>query len=144
MSVNLRAIGIAMTLATLIAGSARAADANAIWIANEGQARIKVQTCGQNICGSIVWLADPLDPETGKAKLDKYNPNSSLRSQPIVGLRVLDARPEREGQWRGTIYNGQDGKTYNANVRLEGDVLKVEGCVLGSIFCRTQTWTRFN
>jgi uncharacterized protein (DUF2147 family) len=56
---------------------------------------------------------------------------------------MLDVKPEREGQWRGSIYNGQNGQTYNVTVRAEGTALKVQGCVLGGIICSTQTWTRF-
>jgi uncharacterized protein (DUF2147 family) len=134
LNAHLRAIGAAMTLAALTLGSAEAADANAVWLVNEGQARIKVEPCSSNLCATIVWLAE--DPDTGKAKLDKKNPDGSLRSRPIVGLRMLEARLEREGQWRGTIYNGQ---TYDVTIRTEGAALKVKGCVLGGLFCSTQT-----
>ncbi|MEM9794644.1 MAG: DUF2147 domain-containing protein, partial [Pseudomonadota bacterium] len=42
----------------------------------------------------------------------------------------------------GQIWAPDDDKTYRSNMALDGDSLKVEGCV--AIFCRGQTWTRVN
>jgi len=142
MGAKLRVIGAAIALAALTLGTAEAADVDAVWLSNDGQARIKVQPCGANLCGTIVWLAQPLDADTGKAKLDKNNPDSSLRSRPVLGLQMLEAKPDRDGQWRGTIYNGQNGKTYPVTVHAEAAALKIQGCAMGGILCRTQTWTR--
>jgi hypothetical protein len=48
-----------------------------------------------------------------------------------------------EQRWEGTVYNAQNGKTYNANIKLQSpNVLKIEGCVLGGIFCGGEEWTR--
>ncbi|HVP84263.1 MAG TPA: DUF2147 domain-containing protein [Rhizomicrobium sp.] len=139
---NIRVIGAIIALAALAFGPAEAAGANAVWLSNDGQARIKVEPCGANLCGTIVWLADPLDPSTGKPKLDKNNPDSSLRSRPVLGLQMLEAKPDHDGQWQGTIYNGKNGKTYAVTIHVEDAALKIEGCAMGGVFCRTQTWTR--
>jgi uncharacterized protein (DUF2147 family) len=42
----------------------------------------------------------------------------------------------------GTIYNADDGGTYQATVTPEGrDVLKVKGCIVWPL-CKSQTWKR--
>jgi uncharacterized protein (DUF2147 family) len=43
----------------------------------------------------------------------------------------------------GTIYNGENGKTYSANLSLQPDgTLRVRGYVGRSLFGETQIWTR--
>jgi uncharacterized protein (DUF2147 family) len=139
---NFRAIGAVFAVAVLTASNANAAGVDAVWLSNDGKARIKIEPCGANLCGTVVWLAEPLDPATGKPKLDKNNPDNSLRSRPVLGSRMLEAKPESDGKWRGTIYNGQNGRTYDVTIHVEDAALKIEGCAMGGVFCRTQTWTR--
>ena len=52
---------------------------------------------------------------------------------------------EREGSWAdGRIYNPEDGKTYQATMRLvDANTLQVRGYVLLPIFGTTRTWTRY-
>jgi uncharacterized protein (DUF2147 family) len=53
-------------------------------------------------------------------------------------------KPVDDGQWKGAIYNPDDGKTYSATVRFDGDdSMKVKGCVLG-VLCKTNNFVRIN
>lgn len=140
-----RSVLTAGLIAAALLGSsgAQAGEADGIWVVNDGQARVKVEPCGPNLCGTIVWVADPLDPETGKPRLDRNNPNPALRSHPIIGLRLFELTPDQGNQWRGQIYNSRDGKNYDITLKPGGNVLSIQGCILGSILCRTQTWPRY-
>ena len=139
---TLVAVGLAaITLAG--AGTAGAGEADGVWVVNDGQARVKVDSCGANLCGVVVWVADPIDPETGKPRLDRHNPKPALRSRPILGLRLFELQPDGASQWRGQIYNSKDGKDYDITLKTEGNALAIQGCILGSILCRTQSWPRF-
>lgn len=40
----------------------------------------------------------------------------------------------------GKITDPTEGKTYDSKMTLNGNTLKVEGCILG--FCRAQNWVR--
>ena len=43
----------------------------------------------------------------------------------------------------GQIYNGENGKTYNANISLQPDgTLRLRGYVGSPMFGETQIWTR--
>ena len=61
--------------------------------------------------------------------------DAGKRNRPIIGMQILmELRPQGNNKWSGQIYNPEDGKTYDANVVLEnGNVLKVQGCVLSSV-----------
>jgi uncharacterized protein (DUF2147 family) len=52
-------------------------------------------------------------------------------------------RPNGSDKWSGQVYNAEDGKTYAGNIIKEGpNTLKLEGCALGGLVCKGQTWTR--
>lgn len=61
-----------------------------------------------------------------------------------IGHQVMRVEPKPDGSWEGEITQPLSGDVYDSNVRLvRRDVLHVDGCVLGGLFCRTQEWTRF-
>jgi uncharacterized protein (DUF2147 family) len=54
-------------------------------------------------------------------------------------------KPSGADKWTGQIYNAKDGKTYSGSMTVQGaSALKLEGCVLGGLICRSETWTRTN
>jgi uncharacterized protein (DUF2147 family) len=120
---------------------ASAQEPTGLWLTAAGDARIRVARCGLGICGSIVWLKEPIDPVTSKPQVDDKNPDPALQNRRILGLRIFTMHPNGPGKWSGRIYNADDGKTYNASVMPEGPAaLKVEGCVLS--FCGSESWTK--
>ena len=106
------------------------------WITEDGAGHVRIRTCGEALCG-VVSVADSNDT-------DRHNPDASKRNRPILGLPVLiDMKPARSNRWEGQIYNAKNGKTYASNISLKNpNVLRVEGCVFGGLFCGGQDWTR--
>ena len=51
-------------------------------------------------------------------------------------------RETAPGVWgEGALYNPDDGRTYDGEIRLKGGTLELQGCAL-LVFCQTQTWRR--
>jgi uncharacterized protein (DUF2147 family) len=124
---------------------ASAADPVGTWLTEGGKSRVRISKCGDAICGAIAWLREPND-ETGKPNTDKNNADASKRSRPLIGVPiVLSMKPSGGEKWTGQVYNAEDGKTYSGSVTLTGATsLKLEGCVMGGMICKGQTWTRAN
>jgi len=102
-----------------------------------GDTRVRFSDCGGQICGTIVSVR-------GQAT-DEKNENASLRSRNLVGVRMITMRPNGANAWQGTLYNYQDGKTYNGRMTMpSANSMSLSGCVLGGLICRSQTWTRVN
>jgi uncharacterized protein (DUF2147 family) len=121
--------------------SATAADPSGTWLTQAGDARIRIARCGGNVCGTIVWLKDPIDPMTGKPQVDDKNPNPKLQNRRIIGLRIFSMAPEPSGSWSGLLYNADDGQSYKASVAATGPTqLEVRGCA--GPFCGSETWSR--
>jgi uncharacterized protein (DUF2147 family) len=132
----------------VLAGSQTALAAEPVgnWLTQTGTSRIKIADCGGALCGTIIWLKEPNDPETGKPKTDKNNSDAAKKSRPLIGVQiVLGMKPAGEGKWTGQVYNAEDGKTYSGNLTYSGGTsLQLQGCALGGLVCKSQTWTRAN
>lgn len=112
------------------------------WLTNDGSSRVQISDVQGAYEGRVVWLKDPSDA-SGKPKVDRQNPDASLRSRPVMGLAVLTGlHYAGSSAWDGgTIYTPATGKSYPCKVTLAPDgTLKL--VVGGSVFGRTLTWTR--
>lgn len=119
------------------------------WKNGEGTAIIQIyKTTSGHYAGKIIWLKEPIDPETGKAKLDKRNPDKSKRSNPTLGLVNMHGFlfDTDDKDWEGGhIYDPKNGKDYSCKMWFEEGNLKalhVRGYIGISLIGRTDTWTR--
>ncbi|RED16524.1 DUF2147 domain-containing protein [Parasphingopyxis lamellibrachiae] len=127
----------------LLALSAPAAAQSGItgnWLTEDNRAVIAIGRCGETLCGRITRILVP----TEAGQRDVNNPDPNLRNRRIEGSRVLTGFRFDRGQYRhGQVYDPENGRSYNARLRLNRDgTLRVTGCVLGGIICQSQNWTR--
>jgi uncharacterized protein (DUF2147 family) len=115
-----------------------AAEATGEWLIEDGEARVRIAFCGAELCGTVAWIRE------GAASLDVNNPDPAKRSRPLLGSAVLlGLKPTGQGQWTGSLYDAQDGRTYIGKLTvIDERHIKVSGCVLGGLICQSQTWTR--
>ena len=139
-------LAVAALLALAGPEGALAADPTGTWLTQTGTSRIRIADCGGALCGTIIWLKEPNDPDTGKPKTDKNNSDASKRSRPLLGVQiVLGMKPNGTDKWSGQVYNAEDGKTYSGNLTMTGaGSLTLQGCALGGLVCKGQNWTRVN
>lgn len=125
---------------------ASAGDARGNWLTENGRAKVAIVNCGGGLCGNIVALKEPNEPATGKPKTDAQNSDRAKRTRPMIGVQiVIDMKPDGTDKWKGQVYNAEDGKTYSGSITLQGaTTLNLQGCALGGLICKTQTWTRTN
>jgi uncharacterized protein (DUF2147 family) len=122
-----------------------AGDPRGKWLTENGRATVNIVDCGGALCGNIIALKEPNDPDTGKPKTDQNNADATKRARPLIGVQIvidmkLDAAPDK---WTGHVYNAEDGKTYSGSITLvSATTLNLQGCALGGLICKTQTWTR--
>jgi uncharacterized protein (DUF2147 family) len=123
-----------------------AADPAGTWLTETGTSRIRIADCGGALCGTVVWMKEPIDPETHQPRLDKFNADTAKRGRPLMGVTiVLGMKPSGPEKWSGQVYNAEDGKTYTGHISMQGaGALKLEGCALGGLICKAQNWTRVN
>ena len=77
--------------------TAQAAEPTGTWLTQNGDAHIRIAKCGANVCGTIVWLRNPIDATTGEAPIDLRNPDPAQRERKIMGLRIFAMAPDGSG-----------------------------------------------
>jgi uncharacterized protein (DUF2147 family) len=86
-----------------------------VWNTEKDKGMVRIEQCGQNLCGYGV-------------------PN---------GERILVNMKPSDKKWTGRIHDPDSGKTYDSTIAMKGpNILRVQGCVFGGIFCGGQTWNR--
>ena len=121
------------------------------WNNDDGRAKIKIFDCGGRYCGKIVWLREPTYPKddkrgmAGKPRVDRHNPDPSLRGRQILGLQIMEGFVfSGNAVWeKGRIYDPESGKTYQGKVTLVSPQrLNLRGYIGIPLFGRSSTWTR--
>lgn len=116
-----------------------------VWEPSHGKARIKVEKIGTKYYGKIVWLKEPNDEETKLPKVDKNNPDESMRNTPLKGYRILkDFVYLGKKEWsEGTIYDPENGNNYKCVIRMKDDnTLDIRGYIGVEALGRTDVWKR--
>ena len=124
-----------------VTGLASFASPLGLWQAKDGT-KIRIEPCGQNLCGFITQTKPTHDPVTGQVVRDKNNADPAKRNRPLVGVQVLiSMQPNGASKWSGQVYNDDNGRTYSGNlIELGPSIIKIEGCWL--MICDGEELTR--
>lgn len=137
------AVALALLGVSVAVPAADTGDAiNGTWLTADGTSKVQISSANGAVEGRVVWLKDPQGAD-GQPKVDRLNPDASLRSRPVMGLAVLAGfRYAGNNTWDGgTIYTPASGKSYPCKITLAPDgSLKLT--VGGGVFGRTITWTK--
>lgn len=88
-----------------------------MWATEENKGNVRVEQCGANLCGYA--------EKTGAKILINMKPQGS--------------------KWTGRIHDPDSGRNYDSTIAMKGpNLLRVQGCAFGGMFCGGQTWTRAN
>ena len=86
-----------------------------VWATEENKGNVRIEPCGANLCGYA----------------DKTNEKILINMKPS------------DNKWVGRIHDPDHGGNYDSTIALKGpNVLKVQGCAFGGMFCGGQTWKR--
>ena len=115
-------LSLATIAAALFLSPALAAEPYGTWVRPSNVAQVAFYNCGGKLCGKVV---------------DKGA--SSARIGTVI---VSGAAKTGTDEWKGSLLNPDDGKTYKGVISLVGaDGLSLKGCALG-VFCQGETWRR--
>ena len=137
-----RIITIAIALIAGLSG-ASAQDILGKWKLDDGTAIVEIIRNGNVYDGKIVWLEEPFEKD-GTPAVDSKNPDKSLRSRELMGLKMLIGLKDLGEEYgQGQIYDPGNGKTYHCSMKVQGDVLKVRGSLdKKGLLGRTMDWFR--
>lgn len=115
-----------------------------LWYNPEKTTKIQFyQAPGGTYEGKVAWQKE--STENGKPKVDKDNPDKSLRSRQLQNMVVAKNLKSRGNNKYdgGTIYDPTTGKTYSSKIELTGpNTMRLRGYVGVSLLGKTMVWTR--
>ncbi len=102
------------------------------WVNPARSVVMVIRPCGEMLCGTVEWASE-------KAKADALKGTGEL-----IGAELLSRVKKRpDGRWQGRLFVPDVNKRVHAKIELLDDQrLKVSGCALGRILCKSQVWTR--
>jgi uncharacterized protein (DUF2147 family) len=107
-------------------GTASAADIDGQWARGDGNAKVSIGPCGDDICAVNTWIK----PGTAKEKQgDKL---------------VMTIKPGPDGIYSGSAFDPQRDLTYKLTVTVNGDKMTTKGCIVAGLLCKGVDWTRID
>jgi len=98
-----------------------------------GSAIITVAPCGDLLCGKVAWASARGQRE------------ASTSTSNVVGTTVLTGFKQTGNRWTGRLFIPDDNVHVSAKLQLLGErQLKLTGCAVAGLFCRSQIWTRYD
>lgn len=123
---------VATAIAALVmgAGAALADPVLGTWkteVDDGSYAHIEMTQCGSNVCGTIART---------------FNSGGEYNSPNKGKQLVRNMAAKGGGSYAGKVWRPSNDKIYIGKMQLNGNTLKLKGCVAGGLLCSSQTWTR--
>jgi uncharacterized protein (DUF2147 family) len=132
------AIGLSLLLSAHAQQAVAGASENGRWLTESGNVEVQIMPCGEALCGKVVKVLANRSMSSPGAAMAAADDRSPLGMQILTGFT-----PAGDGEWKGNIYNRENGETYDCLMSLASpDQLKVRGYKGIALFGKTQIWTR--
>lgn len=117
-----------LTIACLMAPvafaqAAEGPDPDGVWVRDDGNARVRIAPCGDNVCATNLWIGDT---SSGEAVGDKL---------------IMTLTPKSATTLAGKAYDPKRELTYSISVEVGKTNLVTRGCIIGGLVCKNVTWT---
>jgi len=88
-----------------------------LWQTQDNKGNVRIEQCGANLCGFAEHTNDRI---------------------------LINMKPSSDNsKWTGRIHDPDSGSNYDSTIAMKTpNLLKVQGCAFGGLFCGGQTWKR--
>jgi uncharacterized protein (DUF2147 family) len=133
-------LGLATLALTLLAGGSVAATAAlqpgpvaGNWVNPKRNVTVSTAMCGKLLCGTVIAASPEAQAAAKKAG-----------APALIGTRLLqDYRQTGTGKWQGKVFvPDRNGTFYSTIKQIDANRLKISGCILGGLICKSQVWER--
>lgn len=104
-----------------------------VWRNPKNSVHVDIKPCGDKLCGVVVWAND-------KAKQDAKEGGTAN----LVGTQLFrDFGLQGGGVYRGKVFIPDLNMNFTGTAtQVDATSLRARGCLLASVFCKSQTWKR--
>lgn len=131
--VALAAAAAAISSISGIAEAAAPIEATGVWRNPKNNVHVRMQPCGNTVCGTVVWATPKAEAKARAAGTRK-----------LVGTQLFrQFKQVRPGVWTGQVFVPDMGRTFSGTMTANSATsITGKGCLIGKFLCKTQTWTR--
>ncbi|BAV51003.1 hypothetical protein MesoLj113a_64770 [Mesorhizobium sp. 113-1-2] len=98
-------------------------DSRGIWMRDDGNAKVSIAPCGQQLCATNLWIGDTSKGEQAGDKL------------------IMTLRPASQGTLAGKAYDPKRDRTYSMTLTVRKGGLTTRGCIGAGLICKNVRWT---
>ena len=103
------------------------------WLNPSGIVAVRTGDCAGQLCGWVSWASPGALQDAKDSGIDRLIGTELLENYRAVGPQT----------WKGTVFVPDMGHRFSSTItQLGGTELKISGCVLGGMLCKSQTWHR--
>ncbi|WP_294095664.1 DUF2147 domain-containing protein [Sphingomonas sp.] len=103
------------------------------WRNTNNTVHMRLQPCGAALCGTVTWAAAQQRADARKGS-----------GKELVGSTILhDLKADGDATWRGKVFIPDINTNASGTVVQVSDILiRVSGCTMLGLLCKTQHWHR--
>ncbi len=103
------------------------------WINPKRNVTVSTAMCGKLLCGTVTSASPDAQAAARKAG-----------APPLVGTRLLrDYKQTGANRWQGKVFVPDRNDSYYSTIKqIDVNHLKISGCILGGLLCKSQVWER--
>ena len=108
----------------IVANAESGPDISGNWTRSDGKTRVRVASCGNQICATNIWVKDS---SGGEAVGDKM---------------IMTLAPQGNSTLAGSAYDVKRDASYSLEISVQNDRMKTRGCMLLGVLCKSLSWIR--
>lgn len=93
------------------------------WARGDGNARVRIQRCGEAFCAINTWIKD------------------SSNGEKVGDRLVMNVKPREDGRLVGSAFDPQRDRSYGITITYSGSQMSTRGCLIG-VLCKTVNWRK--
>ena len=108
----------------ILASAEGGPDISGNWTRSDGKTRVRVVSCGNQICVTNTWVKDA---SGGEAVGDKL---------------IMTLAPQGTSALAGSAYDVKRDASYSLQISVQNDQMQTRGCMLVGVVCKSLNWIR--
>ena len=135
---SLVAVTAMLLAATAVFAQPTAALQNGRWLTESGNFEVDIAPCNNALCGVVTKVLANKSMSAPGTEMPATDTSS------LMGMVILsDFQPAGDAQWKGKVFNRENGKLYSAVMSMPAsDQLVIRSYVGLPLFGKTQVWRR--
>ncbi len=104
-----------------------------LWLNPHGTVAVRTGDCAGRLCGWVAWASPKALRDARDSGVDH-----------LIGTELLENyKNDGSERWSGSVFVPDMGHHFSSTItRPNPNELKVQGCLIGGFFCKSQVWQR--